>query len=299
MKKLLLSVAALFTVTALSQAGETISDICKNTYPVVTIGTQTWMAENMRCNKYDTKSEAYKASWLTENTIPTSGSAVDTPYYTDASDRSNWNTKVYGDYSQNLTNFQVDKLGYLYNWAATVGVDDGLQKTTAFTGNRQGVCPNGWHVPSKAEWQTLQDYIEVAQGKGSNTASKHLKTTLGWYNNGSGADTYDFAALPAGGTTGGSVYYVGRVTDFWTATPTEDSSGDAYALYLNYDKDYLFSGTVYKYSGKSVRCVKSLSTAAEETQYDAKPSDCKQLIDGQIIIFKGGKKFNLQGVEIK
>jgi len=300
MKKLLLSVAALFTVTALSQAGETVSDICKNTYPVVTIGTQVWMAENYRCSKYDTESEAYNAKWLTNNTIPTSSKAVYTPYYTDASDKSKWDNDSKTLYGVNLNETQISKLGYLYNWAAAVGVENGYDYgTTPFTGNRQGICPNEWHVPTSAEWQTLQDYIEVTQSKGSYTAGKHLKTTSGWYNNGNGEDTYGFAALPAGYAYGSSVDIVGGGTYFWTATPGESYSSYAYSRYLVYGNDYLYSSYGDKGNGQSVRCVKSPSTAAEETQYDAKPSAYKQLVDGQIIIFKGGKKFNLQGVEIK
>ncbi|MCQ2361400.1 MAG: hypothetical protein MJ009_08020, partial [Paludibacteraceae bacterium] len=88
------------------------SEKCKaSDYPQVTIGTQTWMAENYRCSKYDTESEAYNASWLTDNTIPTSEDYTYTPYYTDASDKSKWKTS---EYAGNLTDEQIEKLGYLY-----------------------------------------------------------------------------------------------------------------------------------------------------------------------------------------
>ncbi len=235
-----------------------VTDACGNTYPVVKIGEQYWMAENLKCNKYATKSEAYNASWLTDNTISTSESSTYTPYYTDASDKSKWE---YDDYAGNLTDAQVKKLGYLYNWAAAVGVADGQKQTTAFSGNRQGICPNGWHVPSRAEWQTLQDYIEKTDGKGTGTAGKHLKTTSGWYNGDSyykpGLDTYGFAALPVGYAYGSSVSYVGYYTFFWTATPLESLSYNAYYRTLSYSNDYLYDYYHIKDYGLSVRCLRN------------------------------------------
>ncbi|MCQ2336108.1 MAG: hypothetical protein MJ010_02865 [Paludibacteraceae bacterium] len=244
-------------------AGENVTDINGSSYSTVWIGGQNWMAENLRCDKYDTESEAYNASWLTDNTIPTSELYESyTPYYTDASDKSKWYKDYdYYDYDyDNLTDAQVKKLGYLYNWAAAVGVADGEKQTSAFSGKRQGICPNGWHIPSRAEWQTLKDYIEKAEGKGSYTAGKHLKTTSGWYNNGNGTDSYGFAALPAGYAYDSSVCYVdvGDIAFFWTATPYESNIHYAYTRYLYYGYDYLDDDHHHhnKNNGLSVRCLK-------------------------------------------
>ncbi len=234
---------------------------CKaSDYPQVTIGTQTWMAENYRCSKYDTESEAYKEG---RYTVPTSESSDYTPYYTDASDKSKWYDT---EYAGNLTNAQITKLGYLYNWAAAVGVADGEKQTTAFTGNRQGICPNGWHVPSRAEWHTLVDYIEKTDGKGAYTAGKHLKTTSGWYDAGKpqtypqGLDTYGFAALPAGhAATRNYIHAVGDSTYLWTDTPHNSNNHNAYSTLLSCYHDFLLSGDYYydnKILGQSVRCLK-------------------------------------------
>ncbi|MCQ2369325.1 MAG: hypothetical protein MJ007_02480 [Paludibacteraceae bacterium] len=242
-------------------AGENVTDINGSSYSTVWIGGQNWMAENLRCDKYDTESEAYNASWLTDNTIPTSEWYTDTPYYTDASDKSKWD-KDY-DYYDNLTDAQVKKLGYLYNWAAAVGVADGYDYgTKPFSGNRQGICPNGWHVPSRAEWQTLYDYIYSDKSLTSNEVGKYLKTTSGWYDEGEpeeypqGLDSYGFAALPAGHGYGSSVSSVGGITFFWTATPDEVHSYSAYTRHLDYDNDYLDGCGDYKGYGQSVRCLK-------------------------------------------
>ena len=225
-----------------------VEDACKNTYPVVKIGNQYWMAENLKCNKYDTKSEAYNASWLTNNTIPTSESYTYTPYYTDASDKGKWAHDDYGI----LTYTQVAKLGFLYNWAAAVGVADG---TKPFSGTRQGICPNGWHVPTRAEWQTLQEYIEKTEGKGEYTAGKHLKTTSGWYFR-HGTDTYGFAALPAGYADGSSVKQVSEKTSFWTVTRYEGRIYVAFMKHIDED-NYLSDIDGDKCYGESVRCVKN------------------------------------------
>ncbi|MCQ2360294.1 MAG: hypothetical protein MJ009_02285 [Paludibacteraceae bacterium] len=230
-------------------------------YPQVTIGAQVWMAENYRCSKYDTESEAYKEG---RYTIPTLKRITYTPYFTDASDKSKWNTK-YGDYSGNLTDAQIKKFGYLYNWAAAVGVADGEKQTTAFSGNRQGICPNGWHVPSRAEWQTLCDYIYKDKSLTSEDyeVCKYLKTTSGWYSGDSyyepGLDTYGFAALPTGVAVAfesSSVYDVGHFTRFWTATPAESRSDSAHSWYLSNGDIVEDIGDRKDECGLSVRCLR-------------------------------------------
>jgi len=261
-KKIILLVAIGIAVIAvvlllyfiIANDGNYVMDICGNKYKVVKIGEQYWMAENLRCAKYDTESEAYNAPWLTNNTIPTSNDAIYTPYYTDASDKSKWHETTF---AYNLTDAQVAKLGYIYNWAASVGVADGSQHTTAFTGTRQGICPNGWHVPTRTEWQMLYDYIYDSQMLTSNQVGKYLKTTSGWYENGDRTDTYGFAALPAGYADGSSVSNVGYDTDFWTATPHESYISDAYARNLVYSDVYLTSYLSLRYTGRSVRCLRN------------------------------------------
>lgn len=222
-----------------------IKDVCGNTYKCVTIGSQVWMAENMRCYKYDTQSERAGA------TLSTSSRSTYAPYYTDASDKSLWNSNSQ-EYGANLTSEQIGKLGYLYNWAAAVGIataEDAEAQTSKFSTNRQGICPNGWHVPTSAEWNTLKDYL------GSN-AGKKLKSTSGWYNGGNGTDEYSFAALPAGRAYGSSVNYVGSYADFWSATPYNSNFADLRGLSCS--SDNLGSTNFNKDYAQSVRCVKNI-----------------------------------------
>ncbi|MCQ2335785.1 MAG: hypothetical protein MJ010_01195 [Paludibacteraceae bacterium] len=217
----------------------------------VKIGSQYWLRENTKCIEYDTESEAYNAAWLFGNTISESARNVYTPYYTPIPRNKK---------PSYMSEGQFNKLGVLYNWAAAVGVKDGEKQTTKFKGNRQGICPNGSHIPTEEEWDALETFIEKTDGKGYKQAGKYLKGTSGWFSswyiNGNGEDTYGFAALPAGLAYGNSVSNVGNYTYFWTATPVESFSNIAHFRYLNFNYDCLYVGHDVKYDGLSVRCLR-------------------------------------------
>ena len=227
----------------------TVNDICGNTYKYVKIGEQYWMAENMRCNKYDTKSERAGA------TISTSSSSTYDPYYTDASNRSNWKTT---QYSWNLSDEQISKLGYLYSWAAAVGIASesaAKNQTSSFSGTRQGICPNGWHVPTSKEWESIGRLGDNNPRIGGmyTTTGELLKTTSGWTRN-NGNDIYSFAALPTGYATGSTVNNVGGSAHFWITDP--HGSNDAFYSSLSTDS-YLSVWYRDKSNAYSVRCVKN------------------------------------------
>lgn len=238
----------------------TVTDICGNTYNYVKIGEQYWMAENMRCNKYDTQSERKGAE------LSTSSSETYAPYYADASNKSLWDnySREFGIY---LTKEQIEKFGLLYSWAAAAGITTATEaqnQTAKFTGNRQGICPNGWHVPTAEEWNTLVTYIEITSGKGEGKAGTHLKTTNGWSSYDSEMhfkDTYRFSGLPSGHALGSKVKGVSSVAAFWSVTQDEHDPNYAQHRSLVYDFDS-FDGRdpnhfYRKYYGMSVRCVKN------------------------------------------
>ena len=191
------------------------------TYKTVKIGDQTWMAENLN---YETA-----------------------------------NSFCYEKYASNCS-----KYGRFYLWSAamdsagtwsTNGKGCGYGRTcrVASAGSAtlvRGVCPDGWHLPTQTECNTL--FTAVG---GKSTAGTKLKSTSGWYDNGNGTDAFSFSALPAGNRDDdGSFYYVGNYAYFWSAT--ELNSLDAYGmtLYYNYDEATLFDHG-YKDLGSSVRCV--------------------------------------------
>ena len=173
------------------------------TYKTVTIGTQTWMAQNLNY--------AY----------------TDVPYkqgnYT--SDSTSW---CYNNDANNCS-----KYGRLYTWAAA---------TT--------VCPEGWHLPTGAEFVTLFTVVG-----GQSTAGRVLKSTSGWIS-GNGSDAFAFSALPAGSRDDRGLYNnEGYNANFWSSI--EYSSHSAYYMYLYYDYDDASLDFYNKNYGFSVRCLKN------------------------------------------
>jgi len=226
--------------------GETVTDINGNVYPTIWIKGQNWMAEALKCDKYDTESEAYKAGI---KSIPTSEGMVYSPYFVNAADTLNWITSEYAD---KLSSEQVAKLGYLYNWAAAVGVTDGNEESEEFDGFRQGVCPNGWHVPTATEWKDLVAYIGKATTVGTN-----LKSTSGWYNDGNGTDDYGFAALPSSSGYGNGITNVGYIASFWSTTTDATSVESATSRSISFSGTSLDENISTKYYAQSVRCLKN------------------------------------------
>jgi uncharacterized protein (TIGR02145 family) len=122
------------------------------------------------------------------------------------------------------------KYGRLYTWQAA-----------------KSACQSiGWRLPDAADWRRL---VEAAGGIA--TAGSKLKSTSGWYNNGNGADTYGFSALP-----GGSGYFenAGNHGFWWTAT--EDGSELAYRRRMGYDYNGVGDVAFDKSSAFSARCVR-------------------------------------------
>ena len=114
----------------------------------------------------------------------------------------------------------------------------------------QGICPLGWHLPTKDEWETL--FTEVG---GRSVAGNVLKSRTGWNGNGNGTDAVGFTALPAGRKAGiGGFEYDGSYAEFWGAT--QYSEGDAYDMCLGYSSNMVSLYNYDKIRGFPVRCLK-------------------------------------------
>jgi uncharacterized protein (TIGR02145 family) len=142
--------------------------------------------------------------------------------------------------------------GRLYSWAAAADLDDGCNtQSCAVASKHRGICPDGWHLPSAAEWSVLVDFVGTAVGT-------QLKSKSGWSNDGNGTDYYGFDALPGGfgGGTGGPDAFdnAGVSGNWWSATEENATKATYRYTYHNYT-NFQSSG-----SGKtdlfSVRCVK-------------------------------------------
>lgn len=247
----------------------TVKDCQGNEYKTVKLGTQWWMAENMRATKYSPNNTDSKN--ISIAIISSGAESKYTPYCINASNKENWYETDHWDTDADAL---VSKLGYLYNWAAAVGVAEGDKVKSSFSGNRQGICPDGWHIPSASEWHQLDEFITESEG---GMAGKHLKTTTGWdkksENYKPALDSYNFSILPAGTyydwwhSEGGYYSYilnsVGTHGVFWTVS-LDSYSPEPYAIaiYFTYMSDEMnFDNTYhlwsYKKDGLSVRCVKN------------------------------------------
>ena len=199
------------------------------TYKTVKIGDQVWMAENLNY--------AY------------TGAPYDYAGYT--SDSTSW---CYGDDPANCA-----KYGRLYTWPVAMdsmgtwsanGKGCGYNKTCSPTYPVRGICPEGWHLPTKAEFETLFDAVG-----GSSTAGNMLKSASGWFADYNGTDAYSFSALPAGYRSfDGDYDYEGDYTRFWSST--EYGNNYAYYMDLRYVNESAEMRNVSIYYGVSVRCVK-------------------------------------------
>jgi len=191
------------------------------TYRYVKIGSQTWMAENLNYNTRDGE-----GSWCNN----------DDPY----------NCTIYGR---------------LYDWATAMDID-AYYNENMWGGSdvkHRGVCPVGWHLPSRREWGDLAIYAGGTGGygeRGGGFAGANLKSTSGWYMyNEYNTDAYGFSALPGGDrSSGGSFDDAGGRGYWWTAE--ENSDGLAYYRLMYYIYDYLGEGYNDKSYAFSVRCVR-------------------------------------------
>ena len=153
--------------------------------------------------------------------------------------------------------------GRLYKWAAAVGKSEsecGYGNTCSLpSGDVQGVCPSGWHLPSKAEFKSL-----IATVGEDSTAGKVLKSASGWTAGGYGTDDFGFAALPAG-TRGHGGGYSGAyfLAFFWSSTEIDDNN--VFNMYLTFNGDSVHQSGDIKDFAFSVRCVKDDGTVPESS----------------------------------
>jgi len=193
-----------------------LRDIDGNYYNTIKIGTQVWMADNLRTTKYNNNTDIS----LVTNDAAWAG--LQTPAYC-------W-------YVNDSTNRAI--YGALYNWYAIS------------TGN---LCPEGWHVPSDAEWTILTDYLggEVVAGGKLKEAG-----TIHWNSPNSGATNESgFTALPGGSRSvirsfidGGLYGYYGSSTGY--------SINQTWYRLMHYNSNAISRYTQMIHNGFSVRCVR-------------------------------------------
>ena len=188
-------------------------------YKTVQIGEQIWMAENLNYDYNEGTAKSY--------------------CYNDEPDF-------------------CAKYGRLYFWSAAMdsagvfsdgGKGCGYYVTCSAKEPVRGICPEGWHLPSYAEWKTL--FTAVG---GEYVAGILLKSKSGWFS-GDGMDGSGFSVLPAGYRSGYGYYdNAGKYAYFWSST--EYSSYTAYRWYFCYDYEGVASSYYDEDRGYSVRCLR-------------------------------------------
>ena len=197
---------------------EVVSDIDGNVYPILTIGTQTWMAENLKTTKYN------------------DGGSIAFP----GNDNTAWQNNTNGSYAWFNNDINTYKVTYgaLYNWYAV---------------NTGKLCPTNWHIPSDTEWYTLANFLggqSIAGGKLKETGTTHWT-----YNTGATNET-GFSALPAGGRlNNGTFNYFGYHGFWWNSSEVNTNSGLVW--YVRYDSGDLSRSSYNKNYGFSIRCIKN------------------------------------------
>ena len=189
--------------TSFTCGTSTISDIDGNSYNTVVIGTQCWTKENLTVSKYNDG---------TVIPLDQSGGTVGNGTPTETWSAFNSGAKTVFEHNPTYLN----ELGYLYNWHAAV--------------DNRGICPTGWKVPTKLEWQTLETFLSI----GGDAGLKMMVTTrpYGWTTS-SKTNSSGFTALSSGYRLGtGSPGFSGK---FFRADVPGALSPPFYARYWSID----------------------------------------------------------------
>jgi len=195
-----------------------VTDSDGNVYAVVQIGSQCWMASNLRTTTY------------------ANGDLV--PNVTDAAQWVGLTTGAWVHYN-NDSQYE-NPYGKLYNWYAVA--------------DPRNVCPTGWHVPSDAEWTVLSVYLggeSVAGGKMKSTGTQYWGSPNEGATNESG-----FSGLPGGNRNWNAGGFGGLVLSGNWRSDTEAGFGEAWTYGLSIDDGILFRGDPSKNYGFSVRCLR-------------------------------------------
>ncbi|MGA2405262.1 MAG: fibrobacter succinogenes major paralogous domain-containing protein [Bacteroidales bacterium] len=215
-----------------TQAELGAKDIDGNTYKAVKIGTQVWMAENLKTTKYN------------DNSL--------IPLVTDNTQWGTLSTPGYCWYNNDAATYK-SSYGALYNWYA---VDAG-------SNGGRNICPVGWHVPTDEEFKLLELYLGMNQAvidlygfRGTDQGSQ-MKHTFGWYNSGNGTNSSGFSALPAGGR---NAYYglfggIDYIEIFLSTSEYDTINGWDREVEYNYDN--VRRDGYSKKGGAAIRCLKN------------------------------------------
>ena len=207
-----------------------MSDQDGNIYKTITIGTQTWMAENLRTSHFRNGNLIPIVTGTTWSSLTTAAAC----WYNN--DSANYNCPY----------------GKLYNWYAVSDI--------------RNICPVGWHMPSDIEWYTMENFLDQSvndpsaqNGRGS-TIGQKIKTagTQYWQSPNLSTTNSSGISLIAGGFRTGGFQSFMNYGYYWTSTQNNLATSGPQAWYrrLDYNSSQSFKSDSPYYYGYSVRCIK-------------------------------------------
>jgi uncharacterized protein (TIGR02145 family) len=221
----------------------TVTDSEGNVYNTVLIGEQCWMKENLNIG-----------------TMICGGYGID-----------QLNNGIIEKYCYNNDPNLCDAYGGLYQWREMMDYGD--------EPGAQGICPNGWHIPTEDEWLQLRNYVGFLNGGQILKSCRQVNSPLGgdcetnehprWNDDGTGLyygiDALNFSALPGGNRFYLADFYnLGNHAYWWSST--EHNYHHSAYWSMSYNQNGLPGLTNYhKESGYSVRCVKAYAPGLPKT----------------------------------
>jgi uncharacterized protein (TIGR02145 family) len=218
MKKLLLLFLMAFAINSHCQtAGNGVTDIDGHTYNTVIIGTQEWMAENLKTSIY-----------------------LNGDQIANVSDGTLWSGLTTGAWAYYNNESQYEcPFGKLYNWYAVA--------------DPRHVCPSGWREPTETDWATLIEYLGGESSAGGKM--KSTGTSLWISPNTDATNESGFTGLPGGYRFINGTFSLIGLYGFWWS-PSEHGIADAWSRTLDYSGGGAASSTNNKRYGFSMRCIK-------------------------------------------
>lgn len=221
--KLLTSTTGLLSILILTIQAQTVKDIDGNSYGLVTIGSQTWLKENLKVQHYN------------------NGDLIKTT----PSDSTNifFENEPKYQWACNANNASSANYGRFYTWYV---INDS-----------RNICPAGWHVPTMEEWHQLVAYLggrTVAVGKLKEMGNTHWNLP-----DSSATNETGFTALPAGEHNyNGENNYQGYICSWWSTTKEDIQTGENSMIFRLVTGNPGISLKGYKEESKGlpVRCIR-------------------------------------------
>ena len=252
------TVALQFPQYIFNQCGDSISYYGKD-YPSIQVGTQCWLGKNLNVGSM-----------------------------TNANNQQS-NNGSFEKYCYNNLPENCDTFGGLYQWAEAVNYANGTTDTTlpspAFSGNVQGICPTGWHLPTKEEWCKMMVYLDPTLScnffgsgqNGTDIVGKLKSKTLWNLPNVGATDTVHFSAIPGGMYVKSFNAFTGKgsFAKFWLSYSSVHSgySHSAWTLDPFYNSSEYFGGNPFsngtKSDGQSIRCVHDVALTCSNSKANA------------------------------